>query len=76
MIIIQIEPKDNYQLRIFAKDGRVGLFDVSPYLKSEAFIELKDEDNFLKIYNGKYFIEWECGADLSSDTIESEWQIA
>ena len=42
MIIIQIEPKADYQLCIFAKDGRVGLFDVSPYLKSEAFIELKD----------------------------------
>ena len=73
MIIIQIEPKADYQLCIFAKDGRVGLFDVSPYLKSEAFIELKDKDNFLKIHNGKYFIEWDCGADLSADTIESEW---
>ena len=25
------------------------------------------------IYNGKYFIEWECGADLSADTIEARW---
>ncbi|VAW49350.1 hypothetical protein MNBD_GAMMA03-1119, partial [hydrothermal vent metagenome] len=30
----------------------------------------------VKIHNGKYFIEWDCGADLSADTIESEWQIA
>ena len=76
MIITQIEPKENYKLRIFSKDGRVGLFDVSPYLKSEAFAELKNVDNFTKIYNGKYFIAWDCGADLSSDTIESEWQVA
>ena len=54
----------------------MGLFDVLPYLKSEAFIELINEDNFLKIHNGKYFIEWDCGADLSSDTIESEWQVS
>lgn len=48
----------------------------SPYLNSEAFVELKDNDNFIKIQNGKYFIEWDCGADLSADTIESEWQVA
>ena len=76
MIITQIEIKENHKLRITAKDGRTGLFDVTPYLKSEAFVELKDEDNFVKIHNGKYFIEWDCGADLSADTIESEWQLA
>jgi hypothetical protein len=52
------------------------LFDVSPYLNSEAFVELKDNDNFIKVQNGKYFIEWDCGADLSADTIEHEWQLA
>ena len=76
MIITQIETKGNHKLRISVKDGRTGLFDVTPYLKSEAFVELKDEENFVKIHNGKYFIEWDCGADLSADTIESEWQIS
>lgn len=75
MIITQIEPQTNHKLRISTKDGRIGLFDVSPYLNSEAFIDLKDNDNFIKIQNGKYFIEWDCGADLSADTIESEWQV-
>lgn len=75
MIITKIEPQPNYKLRISTKDGRIGLFDVSPYLNSEAFIELKDNNNFIKIQNGKYFIEWDCGADLSTDTIESEWQV-
>lgn len=76
MIIAKIEPKNNFCLSVFAKDGRVGLFDVSPYLESEAFLDLKNIDNFKKIHNGKYFIEWDCGADLSADTIETEWQIA
>ncbi|WP_280938426.1 hypothetical protein [Thioflexithrix psekupsensis] len=22
-----------------------------------------------------YFVEWECGADLSADTIEAHWQL-
>ncbi len=73
MIITKIEPQTSRQLRISTKDGRMGLFNVSPYLNSEAFAELKDNDNFIKIQNGKYFIEWDCGADLSVDTIEFEW---
>ena len=75
MIITQIEPQENHRLRISTKDGRIGLFDVTPYLNSEAFTELKDVDNFIKIQNGHYFIEWDCGADLSADTIEAEWEI-
>ncbi len=31
------------------------------------------QDNFKKIHNGKYYVEWDCGADLSSDTIEAKW---
>jgi hypothetical protein len=26
----------------------------------------------VKITNGGYFVEWECGADLSADTIEAK----
>ena len=47
-------------------------FDVTPYLDSEVFSQLKENDNFNKIHNGKYFIEWDCGADLSADTIEAK----
>ena len=27
----------------------------------------------MQITNGGYFIEWDCGADLSVDTIEAKW---
>jgi len=26
----------------------------------------------MKISNGGYFVEWQCGADLSADTIEAK----
>jgi hypothetical protein len=26
----------------------------------------------MKIRNGGYFVKWECGADLSADTIEAK----
>ena len=30
----------------------------------------------MQISNGGYFIEWDCGADLSVDTIEAKWRIS
>jgi hypothetical protein len=73
MNIVEINPKDDYVLYIKAEDGSEGFFDVKPYLESEAFAPLKNIDEFKRIYNGKYFVEWECGADLSADTIEARW---
>ena len=74
MIIQSIIPKDNYILHITDENNQSGLFDVAPYLNSEVFSQLKEQDNFKRIYNGKYYIEWDCGADLSADTIEAKWK--
>lgn len=71
MRIAGVKPDKNYILHIVTEDGNRGVFDVAPYLECEAFFELKNQDAFQKIRNGKYFIEWECGADLSADTIEA-----
>ncbi len=75
MRITKILPKPNWVLTIIADDGRIGNFDVSPYLEYEAFDPLKNQTEFLKVLNGGYFVEWDCGADLSVDTIEARWQI-
>jgi len=64
MDILEIVPKDNAILQIKTEDGQTGLFDVTPYLESEAFAPLKDNREFQRVRNGKYFIEWDCGADL------------
>lgn len=73
MRIKEVSPQPNWVLAIVADDGRVGQFDVSPYLEDEAFQALRDPDEFSKVSNGGYFVEWECGADLSADTIEAQW---
>lgn len=73
MTIAEIFPKEDYTLYIRTDEGKTGLFDVKPYLESEAFAPLKDKREFMRIRNGKYYIEWECGADLSADTIEARW---
>ncbi len=75
MRIEELHPQPNWVLRIVADDGRVGNFDVSPYLEYEAFDEIRDHKEFIKVFNGGYFVEWECGADLSGDTIEAHWQV-
>lgn len=73
MRIAEISPQPNWVLSVVADDGRMGNFDVRPYLEFEAFEALKDPAEFMKIFNGGYFVEWDCGADLSADTIEAHW---
>lgn len=57
MIIAEISPKEEHVLYVKADDGRAGLFDVSPYLQSEAFEPLQKREEFVRIHNGRYFIE-------------------
>ena len=74
MNIVEIIPKENFILYVKTEDGNAGFFDVRPYLESEAFAPLKDRGEFERIHNGKYFVEWDCGADLSADTIQALWK--
>ena len=75
MRIAELHPQPDWVLSIVSEDGRVGRFDVTPYLEYEAFEELRDHDEFIKVINGGYFVEWACGADLSADTIEAQWEV-
>jgi hypothetical protein len=75
MRIAEICPQPNWVLSIVADDGRVGTFDVGAYLEYEAFEALCDPSEFMKVSNGGYFVEWDCGADLSADTIEAHWRV-
>jgi hypothetical protein len=75
MRVVELRVEPNWVLSIVADDGRIGRFDVSPYLQYEAFGALRDQNEFVKIINGGYFVEWDCGADLSADTIEAQWHV-
>ncbi|MGC1375620.1 MAG: DUF2442 domain-containing protein [Anaerolineales bacterium] len=75
MKIAELHLQPGWILSIVSDDGRTGNFDVSPYLKYEAFQDLRDPGEFMKVFNGGYFVEWNCGADLSADTIEARWQV-
>ena len=75
MRIKELHPQPDWILFIVAEDGQIGHFDVKPYLKYEAFEALKNPNEFVKVRNGGYFVEWECGADLSADTIYARWHV-
>jgi len=75
MRIAELRPQPDWVLSVVADDGRIGTFDVSPYLGDEAFEALRNHSEFTKVFNGGYFVEWDCGADLSADTIEARWQV-
>ena len=75
MNISKLEAGADWQLIVTADDGRVGSFDVSPFLNGPVFQPLRKREEFLKVFNGGYFIEWACGADFSADTIEARWRV-
>lgn len=75
MKLIEVVPRNDCLLYIVTDDGRTGIFDVAPYLESEAFAPLRNRSEFERVHNGGYFVEWDCGADLSADTIEARWKL-
>ncbi len=56
MKIVGVSPQPNWFLTIVSEDGRIGSFDVNPYLDYVAFSELKSISEFKKVSNGGYFI--------------------
>jgi hypothetical protein len=70
MRIARVEPMPD--LTLMDVEGKAGRFDVRPYLAFEVFEKLHDPAEFSKVSNGGYYVEWECGTDLSADTIEAK----
>ena len=76
MNIAQVEVLPDFRLRVVLGDGASGFFDVRPYMQFEAFGPLDNPEEFSKLRDGGYYVEWDCGADLSADTIEARLQRA
>jgi hypothetical protein len=71
--IIAVKPLDNYILEVEFENNCIKLFDFSLYLSYPVFKILKDPNNFNKVVNKGYFIEWETfELDLSADTLWHE----
>jgi len=70
--VLSVKPLEGKKVDIVFSDGVCGVFDVTPYIKSDFFKRLEDEDYFKQVrlfFNG---IGWPEGQDLGPDTIEAE----
>ena len=70
--VTEVEAKENYRLFVKMADGKMGLFDVSPYLEKGIFTELKDEVYFQQVRPAFGGVAWPHQQDFSADTIEFE----
>ncbi len=69
--VIEVEPLDNYKLKVKLSNGLKGIFDVSPYLNSDFFKELKDPAYFHRVFVKHGTVVWPHEQDFSPETIEA-----
>lgn len=67
--VIEVTTLDNYKILLKFDNMEQKIFDVSPYLKYEIFMPLKDLNEFNKTFIDFGTVCWECGADFSRDTL-------
>ena len=64
-----VEPLDDYKLKLLFTNGDLKVFDVSPYLDKGIFSELKNENYFRQVKVVSGAIEWPHEQDFSNDTL-------
>ena len=65
--ILNVEPLDDYKIKIYYETGEVKLFNVSPYISGSWYEEINNNEYFKTIHlvsNG-HGIEWENGQDIA-----------
>lgn len=67
--VVEVKVLNDYKLLLKFSDGAIKLFDVKPYLGYEVFRPMVDYNEFKKVYLDLDTVCWECGADLSRDTL-------
>jgi len=70
--IIQVVPLDGKKVSVVFSDGMSGVFDVAPYIRSDFFNRLQDENYFQQVHLFFTGIGWPDGQDIGPDTIEAE----
>jgi len=67
--ILKAIPLDDYKIEILTSSGISGIFDMQPYLKGSAFIEIKNKSYFKLVRPAHHGISWPHEQDISADTI-------
>ena len=64
-----VKPQTDYRLKLTFTNGEVRVFDVTPYLGTGIFRELRDVDVFNSVRPVLGSIQWDNDADLCPDTL-------
>lgn len=67
--ITHVETSPGHRLRVGFENGETRLFDVTPYLGTGVFQELRDETYFRRVRAIGIGVEWPNEQDLSADTL-------
>ena len=65
--IMNVEPLNDYKIKLCYETGEIKLFNVLPYISGKWYEELKNNDYFRSVHlvsNG-YGIEWGNGQDIA-----------
>ncbi len=66
---VQVEPLQNYQLRILFDNGETRIFDVKPLIRGSWMGELADEAYFKTVRIGGLSVEWPHEQDICPDQL-------
>ena len=66
---VQVEPLQNYQLRILFDNGETRIFDVKPLIRGSWMGELADEAYFKTVRIGGLSVEWPHDQDICPDQL-------
>lgn len=68
--ITEVVANEDFTISLVFENEVKKTFDIKPYLELPVFRILKSKDNFYKIKNSNYFVEWpNFEIDLSADTL-------
>lgn len=67
--VIDVQPLEDYVLRLIFEGAEVRDFDIKPYLGLGIFSELEDETYFREVFVEFGSVEWPHGQGLSYDTL-------
>lgn len=70
--VINVEPIQNYHLKLTFKNGEIRVFDMNPYLHLGVFNELRNIVMFNTVRVSFDTIEWENGADFDPEILYAE----
>lgn len=67
--IVEVKPLDGYRLQIKFENGEEKVFDMTPYLETGRFVELKDLALFNSVIVKYDTIEWANKLDLDTEML-------